>query len=529
MQLRSNPLAAAGKALGRLGRSGRRFGADRKGGVALPFAMAAIPLALMSVAAVDFHRASMVRNGLQDALDAATLAAGRTSTTDAALIQQIGQDALAANLKAYPSTELTGSSFTLQGEKVVGTASMHMTPLVAQIFGAQMNIAAESEVVRGLNKLEIAMVLDNTGSMAGTKLSTLKTAASNFVDTLSAAAARSAEPNAVKIALVPFSMTVRVGSGYRDASWIDQTGASPINDEIFSSHANRFSLFQQMNVAWGGCVESRQAPYDVQDTPPDAANPATLFTPYFAPDEPGDMPSGRWTDSWGGDTWYNNYLVDGTSSSSWSARQGNVAKYASTSLRTGSNRSTGYAYGPNAGCALQPLMRLTDDWNGLKSAIGAMTAVGDTNIPMGMMWGWHVLSPNAPFGDGVPYGTAKTKKIVVMMTDGQNTETANGNANASFYSGLGYIWQRRLGLGAGASNAQRQAALDGRLATLCANMKAQGIDIYTVRVEVNDSNFQVLQACASKPDQFFDVQSASQLTAVFDTIAQSIENLRITH
>jgi len=68
-----------------------------------------------------------------------------------------------------------------------------------------------------VNKLEVAMVLDNTGSMAGTKLSTLKTAASNFVDTLSSAAARSADPDAVKIGLVPFSMTVKVGSGYQGA------------------------------------------------------------------------------------------------------------------------------------------------------------------------------------------------------------------------------------------------------------------------------------------------------------------------
>lgn len=526
MQPHSNPFALAGKALGRLG---RRFLGDRKAGVAITTALIAAPLALMSVAAVDFHRASMVKNDLQDALDAATLAAGRTSTTDPTQIQQIGQAALDANLKAYPSTQLASSSFTLDGEKVVGQASVQMMPLVAQVFGAQMNISAESEVVRGLNKLEIALVLDNTGSMAGTKLSTLKTAASNFVDTLSQAAARSTDPDAVKIGLVPFSMTVRVGSGYQNASWMDQTGAAPINDQIFSTHANRFTLFQQMNVAWAGCVESRQAPYDVQDTPPDASNPATLFTPYFAPDEPGDMSSGKWTSSWGGVTWYNNYLVDGTTSSSWSVRQGNVAKYSSTALRTGTNGSTGYAYGPNAGCALQPLMRLTTDWTALKNAINAMTAVGDTNIPMGMMWGWHVLSPYAPFADGVAYDTPKTKKIVVMMTDGQNTETANGNNDASFYSGLGYIWQGRLGLTTSATNAQRQAALDSRLTTLCANMKAQGVDIYTVRVEVNDSNFQVLQTCATHPDQFFDVQSASQLTAVFDTIAQSIQNLRISH
>ena len=499
-----------------------RFLASRRGGVTIPFALAAVPLAVLSVAAVDYHRATMIKTGLQDALDAATLTVGRSTATTASAVQSLGDSAIKANLQSYPNTLLTTDTFVLNGNTVQSTAQVTATPLMAGVFGSKITVTAQSQVVRAVNALEVAMVLDNTGSMAGTKISLLKTAASNFIDTLSAAAATSTNPNAVKIGIVPFSMTVNVGSQYKSASWIDTTGASPINDQIFSTHANRLTLFQQMGVSWGGCVENRQAPYDVQDTAPTTSTPATLFTPYFAPDEPGN--SGT---TWNGMTWYNNYLADGTTSTSWSTRQGNVAKYnTKTFVNSGTNNSTGYTYGPNAGCSLQPLTRLSTNWTTLKTAINAMTVGGDTNIPMGMVWGWHVLSPNAPFADGVAYGTPKTTKVIVMMTDGQNQNTPNSNSDASFYSGDGYIWQNRLGITSG-SQTQRQTALDARETLVCNNMKAQGIVIYTVRIDVQDSNYAVLQACASSPSQFYDVQDVTQLNSVFAAIAGAIENLRI--
>ena len=501
-----------------------RFLRSKRGGVALPFALVAVPVTFMSVAAVDFHRATMIKTGLQDALDAATLTVGRSSASDAPTIQALGQATLAANLKAYSSATLTSSSFVLDGSTVEASAQIAVTPLVVDVFGGgDLQVAATSQVVRAINKLEVSMVLDNTGSMAGSKISLLKTAAASFVDTLSTAAARSTDPDSVKIGLVPFSMTVNVGSAYRDASWMDQNAVSPINDEIFSTHANRFTLFQQMGVPWGGCVESRQAPYDVQDTAPDPSTPATLFTPFFAPDEPGTNGT---SNTWSNMTWYNNYIPD-VVSGAWNLHQGYAAKYNTTAIRTGTNSSTGYTYGPNAGCQLQPLKRLSTDWTGLKAAINAMTPIGDTNIPMGMVWGWHLLSPNAPFSDGVAYGTPRTTKVVVMMTDGQNQMTSNSNNNASFYNGDGYVWQNRLGITSG-SDGQRQSMLDSRLTTLCTNMKAQGIVIYTVRVDVTDNNYAVLQNCASSPDKFYNVQNANDLTAVFNGIAGAIENLRIS-
>jgi len=386
-----------------------------------------------------------------------------------------------------------------------------------------MTVGATSDVMRSVKKLEIAMVLDNTGSMDGSKLTNLKLAATDFINQLAAAAARSSEPNPVKIGIVPFSNAVRIGStttelnAYKAAAWIDAAGNAPASKQIFWNNgagalgatANRFTLLSNMGVAWAGCVESRAAPYDVQETTPDINAPETLFTPYFWPDE-ADNDSRA----------VNNYLDDEEQSGwSWQRRQGNLGKY---------DESPGSSSrGPNRGCTLQPISRLSTDWAALKAKIGNMTAVGETHIPLGMAWGWHLLSPHAPLADGVTYSTPNTTKVVLLMTDGDNTYNVNSNNNRSNYDGYGYIWQGRTGTTSNTAST-RENAIDSRLSTICTNMKAAGIVIYTVRVEVTSGSSTLLQNCATTPDKFYDVQSAGNLTAVFSAIAGSIQNLRIS-
>ena len=70
--------------------------------------------------------------------------------------------------------------------------------------------------------------------------------------------------------------------------------------------------------------------------------------------------------------------------------------------------------------------------------------------------------------------------------------------------------------------------MDARLALLCANMKARDIEIYTVRVEVNDTNYGTLKACATTVDRFYDVKNAADLNNVFSAIAGRIQNLRLS-
>ena len=171
-------------------------------------------------------------------------------------------------------------------------------------------------------------------------------------------------------------------------------------------------------------------------------------------------------------------------------------------------------------------MRLTTDGDKVKKAISELAIAGDTNIPVGLAWGWHTLSPRGPFKDGVAYGTPKVKKIAVLMTDGQNTIFNNNRGNKSIYSAIGYIGQKRVGITDG-SGVERREALDGRLALLCRNMKAHGVLIYTIRLEVNDSNYEVLRDCATHPDMFYDVKQASDLNDAFKKIADNILKLRL--
>lgn len=534
----------------------RRLRRDERGAIAVQFALLALPLAVLVFGLVDVSRISLQRRQMQDALDAATLIAARSTAVTDADLDKVGDAAFAVEIAGL-NLGLTTSSSTFKsgtGSRVIGTATGTITPVIANLWtNAAINVTATSEVVRSVNKLEVALVLDNTGSMGSQlgststkKIDALKTAAKSLVTTLSAAAARASETDAVKIAVVPFSMTVNVGSTYQSQSWMSGTQPSAYGSDIFASSQNRFTLLSNMGLSWAGCVESRPDPYDIQDTGPSSG--ASLFVPFFAPDEPDDNTIyydswNKYRDArivWRGDIQNNWITNDKSSSTNWSTRQAEPKKYASTNKSNIINEAkTGTDYGPNAGCGLTSLLRLTN----VRTATGATTvtdklddmiADGNTNVAMGLMWGWHTLSPNAPFSDGVAYNTPKTQKIIVLLTDGDNTNNDYSNPNRSIYTGYGYMWQGRLknssnvALGATASETDRRDAIDSRQAKACVNAKAAGVVIYSIGVGVSSHSKSILQTCATQLDMYYDVTDASQLTSVFNTIAGAIQNLRLS-
>ena len=521
----------------------RRMLKSRAGSIAPLFALMLTPVALAAGATVDVSRAISTRGDLQEAVDATALGLAHlpvstpTATLQADATTWINAELQGKNLSGLTVTVTPGTS------QITVAASMSMPTTVIGLAGiSQLPVQATSTVQWGLTNVEIALVLDNTGSMtADNKMPTLVSSATTLVNTLFTQNT-SCDPNTLKIAVVPFTQTVKVGATYQGAAWISPglpaayatalntaySGLSwPNGTDIFTTAGtNRFTLFSQMGQTWGGCVESRPAPYDTQDTAPTTANPATLFVPYFAPDEPGNGSSSNQTN--GGYT--NDYMADGLSSSghTWQQLEENQAKY-TAHPRTGTSAS-GYAYGPNAGCTtVAPILRLTTNQSAILSTINAMQAAGDTNLDIGFMWGWHAISPNAPFADGVAYNTPNVKKIIVFLTDGWNEATSAGNNNGVYYSGIGYAWQNRIGVGASASQNQRGAALDARTLLACQNAQAAGITVYTVRIDVASSQSPaVLQACASSSSDFYDVPVVANLPAAFSAIAGSIGHLRIS-
>ncbi len=547
-----------------------RLRTDERGAIAIQFALLLLPISVLAFGLIDLSRASVQKRQLQDALDAATLMAARSTATTNADLDAIGDAALATEMAGLgvPLTR-DNSTFALGSNNTVVGSIKNVTikPIISNLWSTgDSNVAAGATVTRSVNKLEVALVLDNTGSMASTlgsgakKIDALIDASKSLVDVLAAAAATASETDAVKISVVPFSMTVNVGSTYQgQTSWL--TGKMPSSGygtDIFATNQDRFTLLSNLGLTWGGCVESRPAPYDVTDDPPSTSVPASMFIPFFAPDEPDDNVVGvnqssttRYRDSRTTNTNYpiaNNWLPDGVSPSgtaptAWATRSTPIAKYASSNKNNViSQAKSGSSYGPNAGCGLTSLMRLTNvrtttQRDAVKTKLGQMIAVGNTNVAMGLAWGWHTLSNNAPFADGVNPTTAdgkKTTKVIVLLTDGDNTNDVYGNPNNSIYTGYGYIAQGRLktasgtALTASSTATNRRDAIDDRETMLCANAKAEGVQIYAIGVGVSSHSKAILQSCATKLDMYYDVNDADELTSVFNTIAGSIQNLRIS-
>lgn len=199
---------------------GRRLAGDARGNVAMLFGLSLPVLILMTFGGVDIHRMSTVKVNLQDALDAAALAAARSPYTQDADLQRVGLAALKANLQAYPNVTLEEDQthFTLDDEDVViADARVQVKTLVANIFlppyGQLMDdylpVGGHSEVDRSSRNIEVALVLDVTGSMAGDRISALKAAAKDLVDIIVQPVQT---PYYSKLALVPYSMGVNVGS-----------------------------------------------------------------------------------------------------------------------------------------------------------------------------------------------------------------------------------------------------------------------------------------------------------------------------
>ena len=503
-----------------LGRVLGDFIQERHGNVAILFAFSLIPLLLATGVAVDYGRAMMVRDRMADAADSAALAIGSWPGLTQAQMTTKAQQFFDAN---YPPSTLgtVGTvSVSFSGNDITATVSGTVKTTfmgIANILGANIDhidVGASSTITKQQGKIELALVLDNTGSMAGTKIANLKSAASNLVDQL-AATAQGADADAVRLSLVPYTMTVNVGPTNKGAAWLTGVMPTAYGTDIFTTAGtDRFKMLSQMGVSWGGCVEARPSPYDVTESPPSSGG--TLYVPYFAPDEP-DTSNGGYV---------NNYLTDvsGDQNKSWQIQQGDPAKY-NKAPKTGTT-SLGYKFGPNSGCEIQPLTRLTNSFSGFKAAINSMTAGGDTDIKAGLMWGWHTLSPNPPFADGVTYGKVGYTKIMILMTDGQNHNVVLSDNDQSAYSDIGYIWQGRLGIISG-SLSQRISVLDQKLAQACANAKTAGVVIYTVVIDDPTVDQSTIKNCASSSDKLFDVSDSSGLDAAFSNIAGSIQNLRI--
>lgn len=597
---------------------------DRAGNVAMMWALMGTVLIGLVGLTVDFTRAQGIRNAMQNAADGAALVAERSSN--------LSMGARTAAARAFFDAEvgdmISGVTFTVTqladgGHRVDASAPMPMS-LARIISDDPWNIAVAAEAQANASPpIEVALVLDNTGSMSN-DMQALRDAASDLADDL-----LSLDGDTVRVALVPFVAQVNIGNQQSNMAWMDTAGNAAYNGEILEDRSiayrsrntntssssytgsdcqalstlpftgysgpyritwrrgdssllgsllgssggqsnrcyawtpedgiNHFELFNLIsNETWKGCVEARPEPYDVTDAVPTPSTPDTMFVPFFWLDT---------VDGISGLSSSNSYITDSSgnitgatmssrmasnNTTSGERAQGqmfNPFKYRNSSASL--DTSAPDTRGPNRGCPT-PIVPLTSNDSTIQTAISAMRHWngGGTNQAEGLAWGWRVLSPNAPFTEGESFNAARdnVRKVIVLMSDGENTNVGSDpvlDSDYSAYNHLG-VWtdlsdggllgQLVGGIVRGilapqyrrniSSSTSYVTYVNNRQRQVCDNIKDAGIEIYVVRFRNGDDS--VMRYCASGDDHYFTANSASELAAAFDAIGTGIGALRLT-
>ena len=415
-----------------------RVAADEKGSLLPIFGFALLPVFMCVGGALDYGRAMMVRTEMQNALDGAVLAGGRNFqlTSDQTAASQTASSFF--GYRFLPETKPLGNphlvsmaidqssySITAVAEASVPTPFLK----IAGIPTFDVRVTSKSALTLGGTAegqdLEVSLMIDVTGSMldssgsGNSKIVDAKLAAKDLVNTLMPDGYTGSQTT--RIALVPFSQYVNVGSTYYTAV----TGAAP-------------------SGSGSTCVTERTGAQKYTD-----ATPA-------------------------GGQWIGKYTVN-------------------------SNKGT-LSCAPTA-----KLMPLTADKNGLKSAIDNLNAAGWTAGHLGTAWAWYTLSEKwasiwpAASRPGIP--GQNLRKVAVLMTDGDYNTYYRNNTES------------------------RLQAL-----ALCDGMKSAGITVYTVAfgADISSASKADLTACASSEQHFHDAKDGDALREVFQTIAMSLSQLRLT-
>ena len=625
----------------------QRFRSDERGVFAIMFALLAIVLIATAGAVVDFTAIEQARTRAQQALDSAALGLQPTIFTTGVTIDTIKPKALQLLTERLADASITASIDTVGINLTDGTLKLTASIVVPTAFVALVGFPTVrakvvSEATRKRLNLEVAMVLDNSGSMANySRMTNLKIAArcamdvlyNNITDcnttTLTATDPLAPTNTNVKIGIVPFTGFVNVGSANKTASWMDQTGLNSFANDNFDSDdddsttytgtVNRFTLYTNIGVTWQGCVESRKYPYDTNDTTPDMATPDTLFIPEFAPDEPDsgytnsylpDRPAactnkdqGSWSSTitktgcnLNGNGSASNFtsatctttsaaVITQTDKNGAAVTPAAAVEPASvngqpksctdnyTSTRTSKNpnvytnyytRSCSYTFsdrelqerlckytgtasssaGPNRDCPSNALTPLTATKATIRTAINAMASQSYTNVHQGAIWGFHMLSPTAPLTEGLAYDAA-TAKVMIIMTDGENTVDGYNASNMNKANGFmpyGYPGSPSWGYNGRifsttypqpSSDAEVTASMDSRAVQTCANAKLAGITIYTIGLATSSTSDptkvqKMITDCATDTSKAFFPTTSSELVTVFKTIADQLSNLRLS-
>ncbi|MBL0933658.1 MAG: hypothetical protein IBJ07_02800 [Rhizobiaceae bacterium] len=399
--------------------------------VLLPTLLAGVGMAM------DTANIISAKSRLQNIADSAVLAASRENASDEER-ERLFDDFVASQLTDSTIVSAQTDLNTREGlnyVEVTGRVDARVGLFLMDRFG-RGDVTVTATSFRSTKTLEIAMVLDNTGSMGQAGINALKKASKALL----AAVESDGDPRQdVKVALVPFVTAVNIrGEGF-DWSWIDTKGEAVYNGWNFITNTMRDArptqlpiqrradlstssvsdimnawphavsqgcsvsgnsdaqkdmramcakvtkyphhlyLFEQAEVEWKGCVEARPIPYNFDLTAPDSSKPDTLFVPYFAASEPrarltsGGNDGGAFNNAW----LDHKTTADHTNSAQQDGIQRSTLKYMYKDTRAAVRPTKSVQESPNLTLGPNracptPVVPLTDDMAKVRAGIDAM-------------------------------------------------------------------------------------------------------------------------------------------------------------
>jgi Flp pilus assembly protein TadG len=541
-------MRAAQRRLRRFVRAYLRFRRHRRGNVAITFALALIPILGFIGAAIDYSRANAMKVDLQAALDSTALMVSKNAasmtqddltSTARSYFQSLFHPAQAENINFSITYSTTGGSNVV----VDGSADMK-TEFVSIIGFNTITIGGTATARWGSTRLRVALVLDTTGSMGDAgKIDALKTATKNLLKQLKGAASTDGD---VYVSIIPFSKDVSVGAN-NYSTWESSIDWSQDWTNVAPTASTRNSApgsdvgpgsscpYSSRNDGYS-CVTQPGGTTQANTIPASGSNkgnicPSNSFGCYDSVAQTTVVSTGRYASCYfysncscsgrGNNTvcsitsYSHTWFVDKSKWKGCITDRGDAGAPSSQNYDQNVAAPTSgvsaslfpaeqYAYCPSA------MVGLSYDWTTMNSVVDAMTPNGSTNQPIGLVSGWQSLVGGGPFTAPAMESNYTYKQTIILLTDGLNTQ------------------DRWYGDGSHTSTDVDNRMYDNNGAGTCANIKAAGIDIYTIQVNTGgDPTSTLLQHCASSSDKFFLLTSADQIITTFQKIGTNLSQLRI--
>jgi Flp pilus assembly protein TadG len=448
----------------------RRLKDDERGAILIYVTVALFPLLAVAGAAMDLGHVFLVKQKLTNAVDSASLMLGarRSLTPDesTALVEAVISARYPGNLKSL------AVSNTVTQVNVTVTVTVPMTFM--QILNTQsVDVTVSASAVRPQGKLEIALVLDRTGSMSGQKIANLKLAAKDLIDIV--IWDNQTDDYYSKVAIVPYAAGVNVGTYAPSVR-----GPSRGTCLLFLC-----DIFQFLNAAGGSsqhnlstCVSERTGPQAFTDAAPSLLN---LVGPNYPPPPVANNPCPS------------NSITPLTNNKTVLKGQIDLLQAAGSTAG-----HIGVAWG---------WYLLSPNWGYL----------------------WPSASRPAPYSDLAllnARGDPLLRKIVILMTDGDfNTAYCQGVISRDSTSGSGSDAEHINCVAPNGSSFNQSESL-------CTNMKATGILVYTIGFNIGtgpSSARDLMTRCATDTPYAFLASTGDELRQVFRDIATRIASLRLTN